>query len=212
MAQSPRRIVLTGGIASGKSLVGDYLIQKGIPVIDADLVVHQLLREDEALKVKIRAEFGPEVFTPEGEVDRPKLGQLVFADTARRKLLESWIHPKTREIIEQFYIQNAQATVAVSIIPLLFESQLENLYDEVWLLETDEEIQLARLTEKRGMSREDALARIRNQMPFEEKLTRSQTHPCHVLFINNTELDNLYRQIEKRLVKANSLKQICDSI
>jgi dephospho-CoA kinase len=204
MTRKPRRIALTGGIASGKSLVGDYLIQKGIPVIDADLVVHQLLREDEALKTKIRAEFGPEVFTQEGEVDRPKLGQLVFADTVRRKLLESWIHPKTREFIEQFYIQNAHAAVAVSIIPLLFESQLENHYDEVWLLQTDEETQLARLTDKRGMPREDALARIHNQMPFSEKLTRAQAHPCHVLFLNNADSERLYREIDQQLSSISS--------
>jgi len=204
MTQSTRRIALTGGIASGKSLVGDYLSQKGIPVIDADLVVHQLLREDESLKAKILAEFGSEVFTPVGEVDRPKLGQLVFADTARRKLLESWIHPKTREVIEQFYIQNAHAPVAVSIIPLLFESQLENLYDEVWLLQTDEKTQLARLLGKRGMPQEDALARIRNQMPFAEKLTCAQAHPCHIVILNNADPEKLYLQLE-RIFKPISL-------
>ena len=164
MAPTPRRIALTGGIACGKSLAGDYLRQQGISVIDADDVVHQLLREDETLKAKIRAEFGPEVFTPEGYVDRPQLGRQVFGNVAQRKLLESWIHPETRAVIERFYQQNQDAAMGVSIIPLLFESKLEDRYDEIWLLQTDEATQLERLLQKRGMSREDALARIQNQM------------------------------------------------
>lgn len=204
MSSSPRRVALTGGIACGKSLVGDYLRQKGIPVIDADDVVHQLLREDEGLKAKIRAEFGPHVFTPEGHVDRPKLGQQVFGNVTRRKLLESWIHPETRAVIECFYQQHTNAPVVVSIIPLLFESALENRYDEVWLLLTDEATQLSRLTEKRGMSPEDALARIRNQMPTEEKIRRAQQHPCYLIWDNQGSPDQLYAQLNQRLAELSS--------
>jgi dephospho-CoA kinase len=199
MSQSPRRIALTGGIACGKSLLGDALRERGIPVIDADDVVHRLLREDESLKAKIREEFGAAVFTPEGTVDRPRLGQAVFGDVARRKLLESWIHPETRAVIERFHQDNAAAPVVVSIIPLLFESSLEDRYDEVWLLLTDEATQLRRLLEKRGMSREDALARIQNQMPAEEKARRVRLHPCHAIWENNGEPADLLQQLDARL-------------
>ena len=201
-----RKIVLTGGIASGKSLVGAYLREKGIPVIDADDVVHQLLRDDEALKAKIRAEFGPAVFTPGGAVDRPALGQQVFGDApervARRKLLESWIHPETRAVMEQFYEEHAEAPLGVAIIPLLFESNLEHRYDEVWLLLSTPETQLNRLLQKRGMTEEAALARIYNQMPAAEKLARARQHPCHALLDNNQEPVQLYQQIDTLLKAA----------
>lgn len=199
MSHTPRSVALTGGIACGKSLVGDALRVRGIPVIDADDVVHRLLREDEGLKAKIREAFGPEVFTPEGAVDRPRLGQAVFGDVARRKLLESWIHPETRAVIERFHRENRDAPVVVSIIPLLFESSLADRYDEVWLLQTDEATQLRRLMENRGMSREDALARIRNQMSAEEKARRARQHPCHVIWDNNGAPADLLRQVNARL-------------
>lgn len=201
---TPRKIALTGGIACGKSLAGEYLRQKGIPVIDADDVVHHLLREDETLKAKIRAEFGAQVFTPEGYVDRPKLGQQIFGSApeimARRQLLESWIHPETRAVIERFYQQHNTAPKGVSIIPLLFESKLENRYDEIWLLQTDEATQLERLLQKRGMTHTDALARIRNQMPAAEKLKRAQQHPCFYVLENNGDPTTLYNQLDARLV------------
>jgi len=205
MSPKTRRIALTGGIACGKSLVGEYLRQKGILVIDADEVVHQLLREDATLKDKIRAEFGPDVFTDEGFVDRPRLGQQVFGDVTRRKLLESWIHPETRTVIEQFYKQNEQAHLAISIIPLLFESNLEDRYDEVWLLQTDEALQLARLEQQRGMTRQDAMARIRNQMSNEDKIRRAKQHPCHYTWENNSTPEQLLTQLEQRL-KALSIQ------
>ncbi len=205
-ASHPRKIALTGGIASGKSLVGEYLRQKGIPVIDADDVVHQLLRDDEALKFKIHAEFGPAVFTPAGAVDRPALGQQVFGDApervARRKLLESWIHPETRAVMERFYEEHAEAPLGVASIPLLFESSLEDRYDEVWLLQSATETQLERLLQKRGMTQEAALARIQNQMPAAEKLARAQRHPCHAVLDNNDDPAHLYQQIDALLSVA----------
>lgn len=204
MPPTPRKIALTGGIACGKSLVGDYLRQKGIPVIDADDVVHQLLREDAALKAKILAEFGPEVFTSEGYVDRPRLGQQIFGSSperiARRQLLESWIHPETRNVIDRFYVQNASAALGVSIIPLLFESELENRYDEIWVLQANEATQLDRLLQKRGMKAEDAMARIRNQMSASEKVERARQHPCHYFIDNNADPAFLYEQLDARLL------------
>jgi len=202
MTHTPRRVALTGGIASGKSLVGDALRAKGVPVIDADDVVHQLLRENEGLKDQIRQEFGPDVFTPDGTVDRPALGRKIFGDVARRKLLESWIHPATREEIERFHQAHREAPLVVSIIPLLFESSLEDRYDEVWLLHTDEAVQLERLLQKRGMSREDALARIRNQMSMEDKIRRARQHPCYLIWENSAEPEALWRQLDERLSQA----------
>lgn len=194
-----RRVALTGGIASGKSLVGAFLKEHGIPVIDADDIVHQLLRESTVLKEQIRGEFGADVFDEAGHVHRPTLGAVVFADVTKRKLLESWIHPKTRDVIEQFYEAHADASMGVSIIPLLFESKLEDRYDEIWLLESDEEQQIERLMQTRAMSRSDAEARIRNQMPLAEKRKRTMQHPIYRILDNRGEPESLYQQLEQIL-------------
>ncbi len=194
-----RRIALTGGIACGKSLAGTHLQQRGIPVIDADDVVHELLRDDVALKAQIREAFGADVFTSGGEVDRPRLGQLIFADVTRRKLLESWIHPKTRQVMEAFYQQHTAKAAGVSIIPLLFESNLADRYQEVWLLDTHPETQLHRLVQQRGMSEADAQARLRNQLSGEEKREKTRQHPGGVILDNNGSPEALYAQLDQRL-------------
>jgi dephospho-CoA kinase len=132
-------------------------------------------------------------------VNRQTLGQQVFRNAEKRKLLESWIHPKTREQIEAFYEYNANHAAAVSIIPLLFESGLEKRYDEVWLIETPENLQIERLMATRQMSLADAQARISSQMPTDEKRKRAQQHPNHALIRNTGKPEDLYQQIDALL-------------
>jgi dephospho-CoA kinase len=181
------RLALTGGIACGKSLAGAYLKEKGLPVIDADDVVHELLRDDGALKAQIKDAFGADVFDENGQINRPALGKQVFANPNHRRLLESWIHPKTRQVMEAFYHQHQSQVAGVCVIPLLFESGLADRYDQVWLLDTPPETQLRRLTEKRGMSQADALARIQNQMSREEKQVLTRKHPHGIIIDNQHE-------------------------
>lgn len=193
------KVALTGGIASGKSLAGDYLQQKGVPVIDADQVVHNLLAQDPDLHRHIRQTFGEDVFVPSGGVDRQKLGAKVFGNTALRKQLESWIHPKVRQHIERFFQQHRQHPIGVALIPLLFESGLERHYDEVWLIETPAALQIQRLIDTRQLTREQALARIHSQMPLDEKRRRAQQHPRHALIDNQGDQAGLFRQIDRLL-------------
>jgi dephospho-CoA kinase len=181
------RIALTGGIACGKSLAGAYLKERGLPVIDADDVVHELLRDDEQLKAKIKETFGADVFDENGQINRSALGKLVFSNPRHRRLLESWIHPKTRQVMEAFYHRHENQAAGVCIIPLLFESGLAGRYDRVWLLDTPLETQLRRLTEKRGMSEADAMARIQNQMSREEKQALTRQHPDGTIIDNQHE-------------------------
>lgn len=181
------RIALTGGIACGKSLAGAYLKERGLPVIDADDVVHELLRDDEALKAQIKEAFGADVFDENGQINRAALGKQVFANSSHRRLLESWIHPKTRQVMEAFYHQHKSQVAGVCVIPLLFESRLADRYDQVWLLDTSPETQLRRLTEKRGMTEADAMARIQNQMSREEKQALTRQHPHGIIIDNQQE-------------------------
>lgn len=192
-----RKVALTGGIASGKSLAGDYLRKKHIPVIDADEVVHDLLRDDADIKSKIRQNFGQDVFESGGAVDRKKLGAQVFVNPGKRKLLESWIHPKVREVIEQFFTQNNSKPLGVAMIPLLFESNLQSRYDEVWLLETSPQTQIQRLMQTRGLTEDEAKARISSQMTIEEKRKLAMQQPSYKLIPNEGTPDALYRQIDQ---------------
>lgn len=194
-----RKIALTGGIATGKSLAGDYLRSRGVPVIDADEVVHRLLSEDEPLKREIREAFGEAVFSPDGTVNRPALAAKIFDDPATRRHLENLIHPQVRTWIARFYEENRDARAGVAMIPLLFESDLAESYDEVWLLDAPEAIRVARLLNFRGMSREDALARIHAQMDADEKRRRTGRHPCGRIFSNSGSPADLYAQIDDAL-------------
>lgn len=205
MANQTRRVALTGGIAGGKSLVGEYLKSKGIPVIDADTVVHRLLREDAEIRERIRQEFGENIFLPDGAIDRKTLGAIVFNHPEKRKLLEGWIHPKTRQAIDRFYEEHKDMPVAVALIPLLFEGDdphMARRYDEVWLLETDEATQVDRLMRSRNMSREEALARIRSQMPMRTKREMAQSLEHCRIIRNDADPASLYRQIDGILASS----------
>lgn len=199
--RSVLRVGLTGGIASGKSMITDLLKQHRIATIDADDVVHELFRQDVELKKEIRQAFGDGVFTATGEIDRKALGEIVFADDAKRRQLEGLIHPRVRREIEAFFRQHTNDRLAVAIIPLLFESNLEKYYDMIWLVKATKEQQIERLMNTRRMTREEALARIKAQMPLEEKLKRVQAKP-HAVIDNSGSRRDTERQIHKLLTQA----------
>lgn len=198
------RIGLTGGLASGKSTVSRMFAEAGVPVIDADVIVHQLLAEDEELRVNIRSAFGEDVFTSQGQIDRKALGQVVFGHAEKRKLLESWIHPKVREAVQDFFTQHLQAhnhnhnhPMAVAEIPLLFESNLESMFDALVLVTADEATQINRFMAK-GYSREETLKRLASQMPMADKIaTIQRLGPPHTIIDNSGSLENTQDQIDQ---------------
>ena len=143
--------------------------------------------------------FGDAVFTPAGDIDRKALGGIVFNDPARRKQLESFIHPKVRREVEAFFTRHTSDRLAVAVIPLLFESDLEKYYDVVWLVKATKDQQIDRLVATRGMTRAEALARINAQMPFEEKLKRAQGMP-HAVIDNAGTKDQTEAQV-RRLIR-----------
>lgn len=197
--ENQRLIVLTGGIGSGKTQVSDYLLRKMIPVEDADHLVHQLLKEDLDLKKLIVSEFGTEILTCQQEIDRKQLASIIFKDPLKRKVVEAWIHPRVRSAFLNFRKNHKTEDILVEVIPLLFESNLENLYPEVWMVSSPLEQVLKRLQENRNFSLEDALARIKNQMPLQEKKQRLFEHLNGHLIENSGSLDELYAQVDKLL-------------
>lgn len=163
------KIGLTGSIACGKSTVSSYLRSLGHAVVDADAISHSLTAPGGAALPAIRAAFGDAVF--DGDVlDRRALGSVVFADPAKRTKLNALLHPMIISQIEaELLSQDAPDRLVFGDVPLLYECHMETMFDCVWVVSADEASQLERLMTRDRLSEEDALARIRSQMPLEEK-------------------------------------------
>ncbi|EMA6342694.1 dephospho-CoA kinase [Bacillus cytotoxicus] len=166
-------IGLTGGIASGKSTVSQMLRECNIPVIDADIVAREVVEQGKPAYNKIVEVFGKEILQEDGELNRQKLGSIVFHNEEKRMQLNGIVHPAVRkEMNEQKdrYINEGVQAVVLDI-PLLFEGKLTNLVDHVLVVAVSPRVQLERLMKRNGFSEEEAKARIHSQMPLAEKIT-----------------------------------------
>jgi dephospho-CoA kinase len=172
-----RRIGLTGGIASGKSSVARLLQRDhGLPLLDADVMARQALAPGTAAARQVADRYGDRVLTAGSDpvaavLDRSALGQIVFGDAAQRQWLEQLVHPIVREGFAAELQRLAAAPTVVLVVPLLFEAGLEPLCSEVWLVDCDEQQQLARLMARDNLSAGAAQARIAAQWPLARKRT-----------------------------------------
>ena len=163
-------IGLTGSIASGKSTIADMIRKMGLPIVDADLVARQVVEVGSPTLTKIAQEFGQEILLSTGEMDRAKVGAIIFNDEQKRLKLNSIIHPAIRvEMIRQRDAYVAEGKHVVMDIPLLFESKLQHLVDKVLVVTVSPEVQLQRLMTRNNFSEEEAKARIASQLPSKEK-------------------------------------------
>ena len=167
-----RWVGLTGGIASGKSTVGKILEREGIPVVDADHLARKAVEKGQPAYEEIVQAFGPEILQEDGELDRPKLGSIVFPDRAKLEKLEKMVHPHVRQLAmeEKQKLIASGAEVAVYMVPLLFEKGSGEDFDEVIVVASDPENQLKRIRDRDGLSDEEATDRIASQMSVEEKI------------------------------------------
>jgi dephospho-CoA kinase len=166
-------IGLTGGIASGKSTVSNMLKEMAIVIVDADIEARRAVEKGEPAYLKIIAEFGEEILLNNGEIDRQKLGSVIFHNAEKRQLLNGIVHPDVRRRMKD---QTDAAILAgekvvVLDIPLLFESKLTSMVEKTILVYVDRDIQLKRLMERNNLSLEDADARINSQMPLSDKIS-----------------------------------------
>lgn len=163
-------IGLTGGIGSGKSTVSRFLAELGAVIVDADKVGHEAL-QDAGIRRGIIAAFGEQVLTPGGEVDRNRLGKIVFADMAALSRLNRITHPKMLDMVLARFEDCRRRGVAVVVLeaPLLVEAGWGSMVDEVWVTSAPEPTVLRRLQERSGLSAAESLARIRAQLPAEER-------------------------------------------
>lgn len=165
-------IGLTGGIASGKSTVSNFLKEMNLTVIDADVEARLAVEKGEPAYQKIVTEFGDDVLQPNGEIDRVKLGSIIFHNVEKRQLLNSIVHPEVRKRMNN-QVEAARGRgeqVIVLDIPLLFESKLTHMVEKTILVYVDRDIQLNRLMERNDLSFSEAEARVQSQMPLSDKV------------------------------------------
>ena len=163
---------LTGGIATGKSTVDTALRELGAHIIDADVLAREVVEPGEPALAEIVAEFGPGVLGPDGRLDRKALGAIVFADPDRRRKLEAMTHPRIRERFQQqidaLSAENFHGLVFFDA-PVMIESGSYRNMDKLVVVITDEPTQITRLMARDGIDRDEALRKIRSQMPLAEK-------------------------------------------
>ncbi|MCX6553011.1 MAG: dephospho-CoA kinase [Acidobacteria bacterium] len=169
------KVALTGGIGTGKSAVLAAFAELGIPVIDADAVAHQAMAAGTPAAAAIRQRFGIAVMSPDGDVDRTKLGPLVFADDRARQDLEAIVHPAVYDAIDGWMAgaRRAGARVAIAEVPLLFETRHEGDFDRVVVTACDEEAQVQRVQRRSGLSEDEVRRRIAAQWPLADKVRRA---------------------------------------
>ena len=184
------RVGLTGGVASGKSAVSAILDELGAVVVDADVLAREAVAPGTDGLQEVVEAFGPEVLTDEGELDRPAMGAIVFADADKRRVLEAIIHPRVRARGAEIEAMAGPDDVVVHDIPLLAETGQADGFDAVIVVDVPTETQVQRMVELRGMTREDAEARVAAQASREERLAIA----THV--VDNTgTLDDLRRRV-----------------
>jgi dephospho-CoA kinase len=190
-----RIIGLTGGIATGKSTVADYLERHhGLPVLDADVYARQAVAPGSAALAAIVARYGPTILQADGSLNRGQLGDVIFNDAAEKRWLEQQIHPVVRQCFAAAMAELSGAAIVVQVIPLLFEVNLTDQVGEVWVVTCPTDLQCQRLMGRNGLTAAQAEARIHSQMPLAEKVARAD-----VVIDNAGDLPTLFHQVDEAL-------------
>ncbi|MBE9239908.1 dephospho-CoA kinase [Synechocystis salina] len=186
-----RLIGLTGGIATGKSTVSDFLNQKyGVPILDADLYARQAVASGSKILLAIARRYGPEIVDQQGHLNRQALGEIIFNNAQEKQWLESQIHPFVKQCFQSALAQLEQEQTVVLSIPLLFEAQLTHWVTEIWVVTCGPAQQIERLIQRNGLTEAQALARIAIQMPLAEKIAQAD-----MVLDNSGQIADLESQI-----------------
>jgi dephospho-CoA kinase len=183
---------LTGGIGAGKSAVANRLAALGAVVIDADRLAREAVALGSDGLAEVVAAFGPEVLAADGALDRPALASRVFGDDVARRRLEAIIHPRVRARTADLVAAVPPDAVVVNDVPLLVEAGLSGAYELVIVVLADEETRVARLVRDRGMTPDEAAARIRAQASDEQRRAVAD-----VVIVNDGTIDDLHRTVDE---------------
>lgn len=187
---------LTGGIGTGKSTVANMLKEKGIPVVDTDLISREVIQYPEIIE-KIKLEISNEVFDFENKLDRKKMSEIVFENKEKLKKLNEIMHP---EILKKMWNEveklKKDHKIIVVDIPLLFEINMEKEVDKILLIYSSKEIQIERIMNRDGRTREEAIKIINSQIPLYKKREKSD-----YIIQNNDSLEKLEKNLDKIVQK-----------
>ncbi|MBR6701400.1 MAG: dephospho-CoA kinase [Firmicutes bacterium] len=186
-------IGLTGGIGSGKSTVSKYLIQKGITIVDADLISRQVVEPGSEALAEIKEVFGEEYILPDGNLDRKKLGRLVFADKTSLWKLNYIMSNRIGEEINR-QIEASETDITVLDAATLIEAGYDSIVDRLWIVDADDEVRIGRVMARDGATRQEVIDRMNNQMSREERLGRE----CTVID-NSGTMEETYANVERAL-------------
>lgn len=195
------RVGLTGGIASGKSTVSRYLHERGAEIIDADKIAREVVGPGTAGLQQVIAEFGTEYLTPGGELDRAKLGELVFSDSQARQALNAVVHPLVRARAAELIAKLPADSIVVEDIPLLAEGKMADRFDLVVVIEATPENQVARMVRDRDMTEDEACARLKSQASNAERRAVAD-----VLIVNNGSAEELAAQLGKLWLRLEQMR------
>ena len=187
-----RLIGLTGGIATGKTTVSNYLRDRyGFPILDADIYAKEAVEVDSPIFQKIVKRYGSEIQLENRALNRTKLGDIIFNNTDEKVWLEAQIHPYVRKRFQEV-IDSLDNQIIVLSIPLLIEANLTHLVSEIWVVLCHYDQQIQRLQQRNHLTEQQAIARIKNQLPLAEKIIRAD-----VVLDNSVSLEYLYQQIDQ---------------
>lgn len=194
-------IGLTGGIASGKSTVSNYMREKGIPIIDADIVAREILLDNPSLMNAIRREISSDVFDESGNLIRRKLGNIVFKDNEKLKVLNRITHPVIKEHIKEKINELKTNGIDICVVDaaILIESNFIDIVDIVILVFVSREVQINRLIKRDNLRYEEAISRINSQMDLEEKKKYA-----NFLIDNSYNLESTLKQVDNIILKIKS--------
>ncbi len=194
-------IGLTGGIGSGKSTVARYLAELGAVVLDADKVGHAVFQPDTDAWRDVVAVFGRQILTPGGEIDRKKLGEIVFNNPEEMSRLNRIMHPRMYDMVVEQIAEYRRQGVDVLVIEaaILIEAGWTTLVDEVWVAIASEATVIKRLKEQRGLAEAQTLARIRSQLSSEERVKHAD-----VVINNDGDLDAMKAKVKELWAKLHA--------
>ena len=182
---------LTGGIGSGKSVAGDFFIELGIDVIDADHVSKNILDDNESAKKLFLEQFGEKFIDKNNNVDRALLRDEIFKNENKKEALESIIHPLVREEIFNF-IENSNSIYKIIMVPLIYETNSQDFYDKIVVVDCKEENQIIRASKRDNKTKNDIINIMKNQASSDERMSIADE-----VIKNDSSLDDLKKQVIK---------------
>jgi dephospho-CoA kinase len=187
-------IGLTGGIGTGKSTVSEYLMKMGYKVIDADKISREIVEPNSETLKEIAKVFGEEILLEDGSLNRNRLADIVFTNPDKKVLLDRIMHAKIIDIIMKRAKSYDKEKVVFLDVPLLYETNMDQLVDKVWLVDADIEARISRIMNRDELTREQVIDRINNQMSQAEKIKKAD-----IVIDNSGDKSALYKQINKIL-------------